>query len=135
MLSTLRSAVASSFGSLFLSSTTLVCCALPAAAVALGAGATLASLVSAFPALVLFSMHKGVTFTVAGLGLALGGYMQHRQRYAPCPADPGLAAACMRTRRISLVTYLASVALFATGGFFAFVLPWLQHALKATHGS
>jgi hypothetical protein len=126
MLTTLRGALASSIGSLFLSSGTLVCCALPALFVALGAGATLASFLSAFPALVVISKYKAVTFGLAGVGLAIGGWMQHRQRFAPCPADARLAAACQQTRRISRWTYLSSVAMFAVGGFYAFVLPWLH---------
>jgi sorbitol-specific phosphotransferase system component IIBC len=127
MLNDLRTAAASSIGSLFLSSATLVCCALPALAVALGAGAVVASLVSTFPGLVWLSIHKGLVFGAAALGLAVGGALQHRQRFAPCPADPALAAACMRTRRVSSWTYFSSVALFAIGGFFAFVLPWIHH--------
>ena len=53
-----RAGVWSSAVSLFASSSTLVCCALPALLVAVGAGAALSSLVSAVPQLVWLSEHK-----------------------------------------------------------------------------
>jgi hypothetical protein len=53
--------------SLFTSSGTLVCCALPALLVALGAGAALSSLVSAVPALVVLSEYKEAVFIFAGV--------------------------------------------------------------------
>ena len=105
------------------SSTTLVCCALPALLVSLGAGAALASLVSALPALVWISKHKLIVFAAAGLMLLGGGLMQRRP--AACPADARLAAACARYKRISRWVYVASLLLYATGVFFAFILPAL----------
>jgi len=112
--------------SLFSSSGTLVCCALPALFVALGAGAVLSSLVSAVPAIVILSEYKVAVFVFAGVMLAGSGYMQWRNRYAPCPTDPVLAAACTKTRRLSQWVYGASVVVFVTGGFFAFVLPLFE---------
>ena len=109
--------------SIFTSAGTLVCCALPAALVAIGAGATLASLVGAVPQLVWLSERKVGLFAVAGVMLAAAGWFQHRARFAPCPADPGLAAECERARRVSLRVYWVSVAIFAVGFFFAFVAP------------
>ena len=46
------------FFSLFASTSTLICCALPAIFVAIGAGATFASLVSSFPFLITLSKYK-----------------------------------------------------------------------------
>ena len=115
---------ASSF-SIFTSSGTLICCALPALLVSLGAGATLAGLVTSFPQLVWLSEHKAGVFTVAGLMLAAAGALQWRARTLPCPADARLATACARTRRVSAVIYAVSVAMYLTGAFFAFVLPAL----------
>jgi hypothetical protein len=115
----------SSWVSIFTSTGTLVCCALPAALVAVGAGATLASLAGTFPQLVWISEHKLAVFMLAGVMLALAGTLQYRARFAPCPADPALATACMRARRMSLRTYLVSLAIFAVGFFFAFVAPLL----------
>jgi hypothetical protein len=109
--------------SLFTSGGTLVCCALPALLVTLGAGAALSSLVSAVPQLVWLSEHKEAVFVAAALMLTIAGYMQWHARTLPCPADPALAVACIRTRTISLRMYFVSLAIFLTGGFFAFVAP------------
>lgn len=112
--------------SLFTSSGTLVCCALPALLVTLGAGAALSSLVSAVPQLVWLSEHKEAVFVVAALMLAIAGYMQWRARTLPCPTDTALAATCTRTRKFSLRMYFVSLVIFLTGGFFAFVAPLLS---------
>ncbi len=112
--------------SLLTSSGTLVCCALPALLVTLGAGAALSSLVSAVPQLVWLSEHKEGLFATATAMLALAGFMQWRARTLPCPADPALAATCMRTRTMSLRIYAVSLAIFLIGGFFAFIAPLLS---------
>jgi predicted small integral membrane protein len=109
--------------SVFASTGTLVCCALPALMVSIGAGAALSALVSAVPQLVWLSEHKDVLFTVAGVMLLLGGIAQWRARTAPCPVDPAVRAACLRTRAVSRRVYAGSVLLFATGGFFAYLAP------------
>ena len=120
-----RGSLWAAFGSLLLSGGTLVCCVLPAVMVALGAGAALAGLVSAVPGLVWLSAHKALVFGVAGAGLAAAGWMQWRARFLPCPADPALAAACTRTRRVSAAVYFAGVGIYVLGAFFAFALPAL----------
>lgn len=112
-----------SMASLFASSSTLVCCAIPALLVALGAGAALSSLVAVFPQVVWLSEHKEVLFTVAGAAMAGAGYLQWRARAAPCPLDPRLRDACLRTRRLSWRVFLVSACIYAVGVWFAFVLP------------
>lgn len=121
----LRGSLWSALVSVLTSSSTLICCALPALLVSLGAGATLAGLVTAVPQLIWLSAHKLAVFVLAGLMLAIAGALQWRARYLPCPADARLAAACRRTRRASLLLYLFSVAVYALGLLFAFVLPAL----------
>jgi len=121
-----RTGLWTSFASLFASSSTLVCCALPALLVALGAGAALSSLVSVFPQLVWLSEHKVALFVVAGLMLLASGLMQWQNRTAPCPLDPALRRSCLKTRKISATLYGSSLLIYVTGGLFAFVLPWLN---------
>src|SRR5687767_13970932 len=76
--------------SLFTSSGTLICCALPALLVGIGAGAATSSLVSNVPQLVWFSEYKlGVFMFAAGM-LLLSGILQWQARSLPCPADPQL---------------------------------------------
>ena len=122
-----KSNLLTSIATLFASSGTLICCALPALLVALGAGATLSTVVSIFPKIVWISEHKIEVFTFAGVMLTISGYMQWRGRFAPCPVDPVLRDACMRTRKTSLVVYLTSLFVYLTGGWFAFVQPMLTN--------
>lgn len=120
--------LASAWLALLASGSTLICCALPALLVTLGAGAALSTLVSAVPQLVWISEHKTPVFLGATAMMALGGWVQWRNRTAPCPIDPKLRDACMRTRRFSARLYLFSLAVLAVGGWFAFIAPWLAGA-------
>lgn len=113
-----------SFLSLFGSVGTLVCCALPATFVALGAGATFASLVTTFPELIWLSEHKIAIFILAGVMLGFGGFLQWNARYQACPTDPRLAAECQNARGTSTLVYWISLIIYVIGGLFAFVLPW-----------
>ena len=121
-----RGGLWSSFASLFASSSTLVCCAIPALLVALGAGAALSSLVSIFPQVVWLSEHKAELFGSAGLMMIGSGALQWRNRSAPCPVDPALRDACLTTRKIAGNLYASSVVLYLIGGWFAFIQPWLS---------
>ena len=107
--------------SLFASSSTLVCCALPALLVALGAGAALSSLVSVFPQVVWLSEHKAGLFAFAGLAMVGSGFLQWRNRSAPCPTDAALRDACLKTRRTSWRVYMFSLVVYVVGAWFAFV--------------
>ena len=111
------------FLSLFTSTGTLLCCALPALLVALGAGAALSTLVTAVPGLVWVSEYKEAVFGVAGVMLVLSGWLQWRARFAPCPVDAAQRETCLSTRKTSARVYLASVLVYAVGGWFAFVQP------------
>ncbi len=119
----LKQSVAASFLSLFTSGSTLLCCALPALLVSLGAGAAMAGLVTTFPQLIWLSEHKTGLFIAAGVMLFAAGVMQWRAKSLPCPADAALAAACNRTRKVSLGIYWFSVAIYAVGFFFALLAP------------
>jgi hypothetical protein len=110
-------------GALLASSATLVCCVLPAALVAIGAGAALAGLVTAVPQLIWLSEHKPLVFGLAAALLAISGAALVAGRRAPCPADPELARSCQRLRRISAVIYATALLSFGVGATFAFLLP------------
>lgn len=120
---TLKAAKRANILSLFTSGSTLICCALPATLVAIGSVATLTSLLTIFPQLIWISEHKVPVFGLAALMLVLAGYLQWEARNAPCPADPQLAAACMKMRKSALAIYWVSVAIFMLGVFFAFIAP------------
>lgn len=109
------------FLSLFTSVGTLVCCALPALFITLGAGAALAGLVSNVPWLIALSVHKKWVFGIAGALLLVTGVLRYINRNAPCPIDKAAALACTKLRRISAWMYWISVGIYATGFFFAFI--------------
>lgn len=111
--------------SIFTSASTLLCCALPAMLVALGAGAALATLVGAVPQIVWVSEHKTPVFIAAGVMLAVAGYLQYRARFLPCPADPQTARACARQRQVSNMIYFVSLATYVIGAGFAVLGPYL----------
>ena len=110
---------------LFTSLSTLLCCALPALLVSLGAGAAVIGLVGAFPQLIWLSAHKRALFAVAGLLILGSGLLRWKNRHAPCPLDPAQARACMRLRRVSAIVFYVSVGCYAVGVFFAFLAPRL----------
>ena len=114
-----------SYLSLFTSGGTLICCALPALLVGLGAGAVMVSLVSSVPQIVWFSEHKLGVFIFAGVMLSISGFLQWKARSLPCPSDKALAEICNKTRVNSLRVYYFSVTVFLIGGFMAFAAPWL----------
>jgi len=104
---------------------TLVCCAIPAILVALGAGAALAGLVTAIPQLVWLSEHKPLVFGSALALLIASGGATWYSRSLPCPADPVAAQSCQRLRRLNLTLYCTALVSFALGLTFAFIIPRL----------
>ena len=109
--------------SLFASSSTLICCAMPALFVALGAGASFASLVSTVPFLITLSLYKLQITSFAFVMLVIAGYTNYRTTRLPCPVDPELGRACLQTRRRSLNVYYASSGLFVFASLFTYVVP------------
>jgi hypothetical protein len=124
MSAPLRRNAGLAFVALLASSGTLVCCVLPAVMVALGAGATLAGLIGAVPQLIWLSERKSWVFGIAAATLAIAGGALYFGRRLACPADPRLAQACMRLRRVSAWLYGVALSLFVVGAIFAFLLPW-----------
>ena len=114
---------------LFTTTGTLVCCALPITLIALGMGATMASLVSNVPFLVTLSEYKAWVFTISGTLLALSAWMMYRPGRS-CPADPKLGALCNKTQVWNRRIVWFTVILWCIGFFAAFLaLPlqiWLE---------
>ncbi|MGE6696937.1 hypothetical protein ACQKH5_04540 [Hyphomonas sp. NPDC076900] len=108
------------FLTLFTSTGTLICCALPALLVSLGAGAVMAGLIEAVPQITWLGKNKTLVFALAGALLLTSGAWQWHARSLPCPADKAQAAACARARKLSWIVWGLSVALYAIGAFFAF---------------
>ena len=109
--------------SLLASSTTLICCALPALFVALGAGASLASLTNIFPQLIVISQYKVAISIGTLLILFIAGIFIKKAESLPCPVDPMLRNICLKTRKRSKVMFYASVIIFLSASFFTYLLP------------
>jgi hypothetical protein len=109
--------------SLFASTSTLVCCALPSLLVALGMGATMAGLVSTIPQLIWLSQYKVAVFVGSAVMLSFSALLQYRARFEPCPIDHEQAKACSTGRLWSQRILILSVVIWAVGAFFAFVAP------------
>ena len=110
---------------LFASTGTLICCALPILLVTLGLGATVAALTSAFPFLIVLSQHKVWVFVLSGAMLAGVGWLLFRYPRA-CPADPKLEAVCARAHAWNRGIYWVSVGIWSAGFFFAYLALPLQ---------
>lgn len=105
---------------LFASVSTLLCCALPALLVTIGAGAVMAGLVANVPGYIWLSMHKLELFAIAGVFLGCAALARWASRNAPCPTDPKQARACTRMRKTGgIILWVAAIA-YGIGGFFAF---------------
>ena len=106
---------------LFGSASTLLCCALPALLISIGAGAVMAGLTSAIPGIMWLSAHKNVLFMLAGAVMSASTLLWWQQRSAPCPVDPVKAAACARLRKINAWLLSISWVAFGCGLFFAYI--------------
>ena len=108
---------------LFISSSTLICCALPAIFVAVGAGATLASLINVFPQLIIISQYKVLISFITLIILLFAGVMIKKSEALPCPVDPNLRTICLKTRKNSKILYYLSVIIFASASVFTYLVP------------
>lgn len=113
-------------GSLFLtllsSGSTLICCAIPAILVLLGAGSAVAALVGAFPQLVWLSEHKIWLFGFGAIMLGVSKYFSLKTQDR-CPADPALAKQCQQTKRWSAVVWWISTIIYLIGFGVSYVAP------------
>ncbi len=105
---------------LFFSTSTLICCALPALFVFIGAGAALVGLLSSFPALVTLSKYKLVIFLTTGILLTISFISMIFAGKLTCPVDSNKKKSCEKLRKISLILNFFSLAIFTIGVFFSF---------------
>jgi hypothetical protein len=105
------------------SSSTLICCVIPALLVALGFGSVLAGFIGVFPQITWASEHKGLVFAFAAVMVALSGLWEWKRRNDPCPLDPELARSCTQLRRISVALWWISAVVLLLSSLFVFVLP------------
>ena len=111
------------FLSLFTSSATLICCALPALFVLFGAGASFAALISHFPQLIWISKQKNILFILAGLALAVSKTIEIKNNKNSCTETNKLV--CQSTREWSSITWSISAIIYVTAICFTYILPSL----------
>jgi mercuric ion transport protein len=100
--------------SLFTSTGTLICCALPALLITLGMGMTLASLTVSLPWLFSLSRYKGIVFIAAGILLGISFYLifVRSKKIEACETGSACDTAAKYSRSIfwmSVVIYLIGI--------------------------
>lgn len=114
---------------LFASTGTLICCALPIILVTLGLGATVAALTSSLPFLIILSQYKIWVFTFSGAMLGVSGWLLYRPGRS-CLSDLALGTLCKKANVWNRRIYWTSLIIWAVGFFAAYLaLPlriWLE---------
>lgn len=106
---------------LFTTTGTLLCCALPILLVTFGLGATVVAMTSAFPFLIVLTHYKVWVFAFSGLMLAVSGWLMFRPGRT-CPADEALGRACNTAHKWNKRIYWTSVAIWGVGFTAAYLL-------------
>ncbi|VAX13398.1 hypothetical protein MNBD_GAMMA24-2135 [hydrothermal vent metagenome] len=114
---------------LFTTTGTLVCCALPILFVTLGLGTTVVAMTSAFPFLIVLSQHKIWVFLFSGLMLFISGWLMFRPGRA-CPGDKNLAKVCNDAYKWNKRIYWSSVLIWTIGFSAAYLLLPIRIWLK-----
>jgi len=107
------------FGSLFTSSATLLCCAIPAVLSTLVGGAAVGAFVSTFPWLIPLSQQKNWLFLGAGILLTINGILILRPKGKVACAITG-GKGCEVAGNFSKGMFWFSIALYGIGAFFAY---------------
>ena len=114
---------------LFITSSTLLCCALPILLVSLGFGAIVASLNFNIPGLVFLAEHKLWTLSLSALLLIFLAWVIWRPNQS-CPADIQLAAQCQKAKLWNKRIFWLSVSIWSIGFFFSMLLLPLRQLLN-----
>jgi len=106
---------------LFTTTGTLLCCALPILLVSLGMGATVVAMTSTFPFLIVLTHYKIWIFVFSGLMLMISAWFLYRSDRS-CPADEKLARACNTAHTWNKRIYWGSVSIWIIGFITAYLL-------------
>ncbi len=110
-----------SWVTLFASTGTLLCCALPILLVSLGFGAVVATLTSSLPVLVTLAEYEPWMFSVSALLLGVTAWALW-VRPQQCPSDPELAARCAEARVWNRRVFWIATAVWLVGFTAAYLL-------------
>ena len=118
-----------SFFSLFGSTTTLLCCALPATLSIIAGGAAVGSLISVFPWLIPISKHHNWIFLIAGILLFVNGIFVIKPKgKVACSITGGKG--CEVAGSFSKWMFWVSIVLYTIGAFFAYAFVPLAQLLN-----
>ncbi len=106
---------------LFTTSGTLICCALPILLVTFGLGSAVVAMTTAVPFLITLTQYKIWVFAFSGLMLLVSGLVLYRPG-RHCPSDPELGAACSLADRWNHRIYWTSVIIWGIGFTAAYLL-------------
>lgn len=106
--------------SLFGSSATLLCCALPAAVSIIAGGAAVGSLISIFPWLIPISKYHNWIFAIAGVLLLINAIFVFSPKGKVACAVTG-GKGCEVAGGFSKGTFWVSIVLYGIGVFFAYI--------------
>lgn len=109
--------------SLFTSTSTLLCCALPSILAAIAGSSAVVSLLGAFPFLITLSKYKLWLFIIAGVLLAIAFYITFR-RARSCPADPESYRVCKKAIKTAKIVLWISLGIYFIGLLFSYILPF-----------
>ena len=110
---------------LFASSSALICCAIPALLVAIGATGALISLFSNIPFLITISENKEMVFTISGLLIIIAFWTQRKDEIDSCELDDKLMMSCNNLKKINKIMLNSSLFIYLVGLFFAFFAKYL----------
>ena len=99
-----------SYFSLFTSTSTLMCCALPSLLVALGAGGVLASVFARYPQIGFIAEYSSVVFTIAGVLIVTNVVIFFKKRNEPCDIQKKIA--CTKAKKVQKYMLVASVIIY-----------------------
>lgn len=106
---------------LFITSGTLLCCALPIILVSMGYGAVVASLNYNIPGLLSLAENKFWALSLSTLLLLFLAWVIWRPNQS-CPADKKLAVYCHKTKRWNKRVFWLSITIWMIGFFFSVLL-------------
>jgi len=114
---------------LFVTSGTLICCALPILLVSLGLGTTVAAITSSFPLLITLSQHKLWIFIISG-SLLIGSVWMLKRNKGLCPANTELGKLCQRAQLLNRRIWFISAFIWITGFIAAYLALPIQQWLE-----
>ncbi len=109
--------------SLFGSFATLFCCAMPILFVALGLGASFATITANIPQIYWILGHKNILFVITGILLFISYFLIKKSDNMPCPVDSNLSSTCKTIRPTTKRIFWTSIVFYIIGLSFSYIIP------------